>query len=214
MDEIFTPKGDNEMGFREVFKKVKETNHNLNTEGMGDDLPVEDLIYNQFADRIDIDKSSDDVDLARSVKDADENIEVATTTYEEGIKIKSDVENTLEYAKEVMEESEATLSDISDRETMEVEDTLSKYKEDLDIVDTPLDLATENIERMYGNKFKFERMVQNLEMIDKEIFVNLEGLIAGIISGFGTTVTSLKKLILNNKSYIDSLLGELNSLNK
>lgn len=214
MDEIFTPKGDNEMGFREVFKKVKETNHNLNTEGMGDDLPVEDLIYNQFADRIDIDKSSDDVDLARSVKDADENIEVTTTTYEEGIKIKSDVENTLEYAKEVMEESEATLSDISDRETMEVEDTLSKYKEDLDIVDTPLDLATENIERMYGNKFKFERMVQNLEMIDKEIFINLEGLIAGIISGFGTTVTSLKKLILNKKSYIDSLLGELKSLNK
>ena len=118
MDEIFTPKGDNEMGFREVFKKVKETNHNLNTEGMGDDLPVEDLIYNQFADRIDIDKSSEDVDLARSVKDADENIEVTTTTYEEGIKIKSDVENTLEYAKEVMEESEATLSDISDRETI------------------------------------------------------------------------------------------------
>ena len=201
------------MSFKYFLNKAKEETLKLSTEDVnGNELPVEDLIYNQFADRVDIDKSSDDVNIARAAKDADENIDVISTTYEEGIRIKADVENTLEYTKEVINEADDTLADISNADVKDVEETLSKYKQDLDIVDTSLDLATESIDTSTGNKYKFERMSNNLELIDKEIFVNLEGVLGSLISGFGSSVMSIKKLLVSKKSYIDSMLSNLKSL--
>ena len=182
---------------------------NVNQEdAVVDATPVDDLVYNDFSDRIPLDKiEAEDLNNANVAKFENSVVEEHSSTYEEGIHIKKNVEETLEYARELMKESDATFTEIPDSEVQEVEDKLKDYLTTLEVKDTDLDLTTES--NFHSKSMKFERMISNLDMLQGEIQFNLEGILGSIISGFGTTAMALKKLLVSKKRYIDGMLEDI-----
>ena len=104
------------------FKLYMDNIHNVNQEdAVVDATPVDDLVYNDFSDRIPLDKiEAEDLNNANVAKIENSVVEENSSTYEEGIHIKKNVEETLEYARELMKESDATFTVIPDSEVQEV----------------------------------------------------------------------------------------------
>lgn len=173
------------------FKNIIQS---INHEGLGEDTKVDDLVGERDTD-IDL-EITERVELETNLDTTVAKLEDETEEYIKNMDIEESMRDDKEFLEESYNEAEYLNTEVNQETLLE---HFIKLNHQLQSLNLPI-LNYESNDFNLLDKYTLE--LNNLVL-------NNEGLLASIMSGIGSTMLSLEKLVRSKKSYLQSLLQQL-----